>query len=138
MSTDLYDVEIGLYDRVIDAMKKQQVRDNYDWHYDEGNNQLWLIPPPTQASKKVYYIGAKPWTLASIPSRFEKYIVWYAVAQVLTVVARKRRRESGISHVGSPFPWSLSDPTLQDAKALMKQFDEAMEMESKKNMLPGE
>lgn len=127
-----YDVESDRYKRVKDAMVIKQMNEGYDWRYNEKDKTLWLLPCPTTAGKKVYYVGQIPWTLTTLPIRFEKLIVWYVTAQTMIASARKKRRLSAIAHTGDPMQWSLSDTVLSDAKALMEQFEDELAKESKK------
>jgi hypothetical protein len=131
-----YDVETGIYKEFVDALAKKKVRDTHDWMFRIQDNKLFLIPPPTTAGDKVWYIGVSRWTLDSLPDRFEKLMVWYCTAEALEFVARKRRRLTAVSHTGGMLPWSQADPTLQDAQKLRQRFNEYLSVESRKNMFP--
>lgn len=126
-----YDVMLDKITEYVDARKVQQIDDRADWDWNEADMKLWLLPPPSTTGDKVYYIYIKSWTLADCKDRFEKFIVWYSVAQALKVRARRQKRLSGISHTGGQFPWTLSDPELADARTLEKKFYDAMTVESK-------
>lgn len=127
-----YDVMLDKIPELVDAMKLQQIEDRADWDWNEASSKLWLIPPPSTTGDRVYYIYIKAWTLALCKDRFEKFIVWYAIAQALKVRARRQKRLSAVAHTGNILPWTLSDPELADARKLEKKFYDAMVVESKK------
>lgn len=127
-----YDVETDIYRQVIDALTRQKVRGQFDWEWNEFDKKIYLIPPPTVSGNKVYYVGLRPWTMATIPARFEILVVKYAVVETLLQKARRGRRETAISHTGSISPWSLADPTIMDARKLKEELDNTLLIESRK------
>jgi len=125
------DPETGQYQDVLRALMRAQVTNRFAYVYREADRILFLIPPPTQSGTKIYYIGEKAWTIDKVPARFEKYVAWYATAQVLRAIARKRRRLSAVGHTGQATVWSEADPTLKDAQDLEDKFYEYIRREGK-------
>jgi hypothetical protein len=132
LDVQTYDVETEKYKQIIDALIQESVEMSYHYEFREADRKLFLMPPPSAAGTKVYYIGSIAWDITKMPVRFEKYLVWYGTAEVLSISARKKRRLSAVSHDGGLMSWSQADPQLADAKALMERFDEAMSLEARR------
>jgi hypothetical protein len=129
---DMYDVEVDGYRKVIDALSKQQVRNSYAAEFNPLDKKIYLIPCPTQAGWKVWYIGLKAWTIENLPARFEQWVIRYATTEAMLQKARRGRRESAIAHTGGIFPWTMSDPTLGDARKLRDELETELIRESSK------
>jgi hypothetical protein len=134
-SFNYLDVETGRYDNLVRALKRDAVESTCDWEWNEAERKLYIIPPPVEAAKKIYYIGTVAWTLGTLPERFEQEIVLFSTAQAIRQKAEKLRRESAISYAGSPFPWSNADPDIEVAKGLETEFRIRMDRLSKLSIL---
>jgi len=131
----IYDVELDQYKMIVEAMTKRQITDRYEWEFNPFDNKLWLIPPPSASGDKVYYVYLVPWSLSTIPTRYEKYVVKYAVIQAVKQKARRGRRESAIAHRGDLVPWTQADPSLQDARTAQAELERELLAEGRKYTL---
>jgi len=131
----LYDVETGYYDWCVDWLEKQQALRRYDWEYNPGENKLYLIPEPEADDKKVYYIGAKPWTWDSIPSGRQDVIVRYAVSQCLKILGRTRAKLSGVQRAGGLIDYGAVDGLTKDGRLEEEAVVRDLEAESQRWMI---
>jgi len=129
--SEVYDVEIDGYRKVVDQLAKRQSRENYGWEFNPLDRKIYLIPVPTSILT-VYYVGLITWTIASLPVRFEQFVVRYASTEAMFQKARRGRREAAIAHTGGIFPWTMSDPTLGDARKLRDELEVELVRESSK------
>jgi hypothetical protein len=128
--TTLYDIETGIFKKIRDALERAELVITTNWFFREYDRKLFLAPPPITADQKVYYIAQVDWTMATLPTRFEKYFVWYCLSEALFIVSRRRRRLSSVSHSGGLSQWNDQDPS--DAKELRIRFDDALLAEARK------
>lgn len=127
----LYEWELIQYDKLMRYLNREQTRENFDWDY-RPDGKLYIMPPPTvsQVGEKLYYIGVKDWTIATLPAVLVKLVVKYTTAQALIIAGRWRTRVVSPTRTGGAQDYGLYDPLLRDGKALMKEWRDDMETES--------
>jgi hypothetical protein len=130
-SRDLvYDWQMDQWDMIVKFAQKMMRYESFDWDF-KPNGKLFIMPPPNSeaAGKKIYYIGAKDWTVATLPERLQRLCVMYGTSQTLIILARWRARIAAPTRSGRSESRAYTD-LLRDGRGLVTYWREEMEKES--------
>lgn len=92
----------SVYEAMLQDRKHARRIPIHDFTYRPETGTLTVIPPPSTAGDKIYYVAGYVHTLASAPSHYESVLLKFAEAEVLRALAAIRMRTPGITATGFP------------------------------------